>query len=104
MPSDVCETSLDQIKEAVQDLNVASPAADSGTISNLTDMNICNLVAILRFLTQRKHFSVVDISTLEARTDSSNVFSTSDVGQSSMFVNYGDDTGDQLSLGKNILL
>ncbi|XP_029979819.1 Golgi reassembly-stacking protein 1-like [Sphaeramia orbicularis] len=79
VPSDVTETSLDQIKEAVQDLSVTSPSHQAVD-------------------------SVADISNiLETRTsDLSDAVSTSDIGQSSMFVNYGDDTGDQLSLDNSL--
>lgn len=75
VPSDVSEMSLDQIKEAVQDPSVTSPS-------------------------HQAEDSVADTSSIfETRTsDLSDAVSTSVMGQSSMFVNYGDDTGDQFSL------
>ncbi len=45
---------------------------------------------------------VAEISSIpEAMTpDLSDMVSTNDIGQSSMLANYGDDSGDQCSLGK----
>lgn len=45
---------------------------------------------------------MADISNIpEAMTpDLSDMVSANDMGQSSMFANYGDDSGDQCSLGK----
>lgn len=67
-----------------------------------------DLFDILYVFTQNKKdicpLWIADISSIpEAMTpDLSDMVSTSDMGQSSMFANYGDDSGDQCSLGKYI--
>ncbi|XP_051266556.1 Golgi reassembly-stacking protein 1 [Dicentrarchus labrax] len=72
-PSSVSEIDLNQIKGAAQDLCVISPTQPA------VDLDISNIP--------------------EAMTpDLSDMVSTSDMGQSSMFANYGDDSGDQCSL------
>ncbi|XP_070784179.1 Golgi reassembly-stacking protein 2-like [Enoplosus armatus] len=72
-PSSVSEIDLNQIEGAVQDLCVTSPTQP------FVDLDIPNIP--------------------EAMTpDLSDMVSTNDMGQSSMFANYGDDSGDQCSL------
>ncbi|GAA6215015.1 Golgi reassembly-stacking protein 2-like [Lates japonicus] len=72
-PSSVSEIGLNQIEGAVQDLFVTSPTQPP------VDFDISNIP--------------------EAMTpDLSDMVSTSDMGQSSMCANYGDDSGDQCSL------
>ncbi|XP_018529302.1 Golgi reassembly-stacking protein 2 [Lates calcarifer] len=72
-PSSVSEIGLNQIEGAVQDLCVTSPTQPP------VDFDISNIP--------------------EAMTpDLSDMVSTSDMGQSSMCANYGDDSGDQCSL------
>ncbi|XP_078136808.1 Golgi reassembly-stacking protein 1-like isoform X1 [Sander vitreus] len=71
-PSSISEIDLHQVKGAVQDLCVSS------STQLAVDLDISN--------------------TTEAMTqDLSDMVSTNDMGQSSMFVNYGDDSGDQCS-------
>ncbi|KAM7369863.1 hypothetical protein PAMP_011153 [Pampus punctatissimus] len=72
-PSGVHETGLNLIEEAVQELCVTSPTQPA------MDFDISNIP--------------------EAKTpDLSDMVSTNDMGHSSMFANYGDDSGDQYSL------
>ncbi|XP_042366569.1 Golgi reassembly-stacking protein 1-like isoform X2 [Plectropomus leopardus] len=71
-PSSISEIDLKQIEGAVQDLSVPSPTQPPVEL---------------------------DISIPEAMTpDLSDMVSANEAGQSSMFANYGDDTGDQCSL------
>ncbi|KAA8580725.1 Golgi reassembly-stacking protein 1 [Etheostoma spectabile] len=71
-PSSISEIDLHQVKRAVQDLRVSS------STQLAVDLDFSN--------------------TTEAMTpDLSDMVSTNDMGQSSMFVNYGDDSGDQCS-------
>lgn len=72
-PSNVSEIDLKQIEGAVHDLCVTSPTQPA------VDLDISNIP--------------------EAMTpDLSDMISTNDMSQSSMFANYGDDSGDQCSL------
>ncbi|XP_044032552.1 Golgi reassembly-stacking protein 2-like isoform X2 [Siniperca chuatsi] len=72
-PSSVSEIDLNQIEGAVQDLCVTSPTQPA------VDLDISNIPEALT-------------------PDLSDMVSTNDMGQSSMFANYGDDSGDQCSL------
>ncbi|XP_036935659.1 Golgi reassembly-stacking protein 1-like [Acanthopagrus latus] len=77
-PSNVSKVDLNQIEGAVQDLCVTSPTQAAA------DFDISNIP--------------------EAMTpDLSDMVSTNDIGQSSMFANYGDDSGDQCSLDTSSL-
>ncbi|XP_073344422.1 Golgi reassembly-stacking protein 1-like [Pagrus major] len=77
-PSNVSKVDLNQIEGAVQDLCVTSPTQPA------VDLDISNIP--------------------EAMTpDLSDMVSTNDIGQSSMFANYGDDSGDQCSLDTSSL-
>ncbi|XP_045924358.1 Golgi reassembly-stacking protein 1-like isoform X2 [Micropterus dolomieu] len=69
-PSSVSQIDLNQIKDAVQDLCVTSPSEPT------VDLDISNISEALT-------------------PDLSDMVSTNDMGQSSMFANYGDDSGDQ---------
>lgn len=74
VPSDINEIDLNQIKEAVQDLSLPLPVEDS------TAADVSNMPEV----------TAPDLSDAE------------DVGNSSMFANYGDgDSCDQLSLAEN---
>ncbi|KAK7881810.1 hypothetical protein WMY93_030219 [Mugilogobius chulae] len=74
VPSDISKIDLSQIKEAVQDLNLPLPT-DHSTMSDTSNMP--------------------EVTT----PDLSDMASTSHMGNSSMFANYGDaDSCDQLSL------
>ena len=107
-PSNVSKVDLNQIEGAVQDLCVTSPtqaAADFGNRSNFK--RICFECLTISLFSLRLKWTFVllwipDISNIpEAMTpDLSDMVSTNDIGQSSMFANYGDDSGDQCSLGK----
>ncbi|XP_030254884.1 Golgi reassembly-stacking protein 1-like [Sparus aurata] len=77
-PSNISKVDLNQIEGAVQDLCVTSPTQAA------VDFDISNIP--------------------EAMTpDLSDMVSTNDIGQSSMFANYGDDSGDQCSLDTSSL-
>lgn len=70
-PSSVSQIDLNQIKDAVQDLCVTSPSEPTVDLADISNIS-------------------------EALTpDLSDMVSTNDMGQSSMFANYGDDSGDQ---------
>ncbi len=68
--------------------------------------SVSDLVDMLYVFTHNKKdicpLWIADISSIpEAMMpDLSDMVSTNDMGQSSMFANYGDDSGDQYSLGK----
>lgn len=72
-PSGVNKTGLNQIEEAVQELCVTSPTPPA------IDFDISNIPEALT-------------------PDLSDMVSTNDMGHSSMFANYGDDSCDQYSL------
>lgn len=76
VPSDINEIDLNQIKEAVQDLSLPLPMEDNTA-------------------------AVTDVSSVPEVT-APDLSDTEDVGNSSMFANYGDgDSCDQLSLAEN---
>uniref|UniRef100_A0A8C6SR16 Golgi reassembly stacking protein 1b n=1 Tax=Neogobius melanostomus TaxID=47308 RepID=A0A8C6SR16_9GOBI len=75
VPSDVCKIDLNQIKEAVEDMSLAPPTEHNTTPDTANNMP--------------------EVTT----PDLSDIDSTGDMGNSSMFANYGDgDSCDQLSL------
>lgn len=103
LPS-VSKIDLNQIEVAAQDLSVTSPTHPAVHLGNQI---IFKEVFNVQFRWQRRILSlksfiqIVDISNIpETMTPDLDMDSTHDVGQSSMFANYGDESGDQRSLGK----